>query len=622
MSRGVAILMLVFLALGGAGAPPSSGRALPDYRYFRALSVDLVGRPPTRAEIAEFERPDFDVDRWIDAHLAGPSYAERLTRIYMDLLRLELPPTVYFRPGDVVLHWAHVLDDTGRPIYVYFRYGQRRVDPLTDGTFCFTQSESGIDVLEQSQTGTPKPIAKKLLDERTVLVKPWWLYADYRDSYPKDFYAPSWIERFGYQLEMRLFVEPDKSAMSEIRVCKEEAQTAETGHIMVTGRKPAGRGDPLPPGRTKRAPVDTPYAIANAGKSISCTSKTGFESAADCGCGVGLERCMPGAPAGFMTPMDAPLGTGQPFTAAPRPAHLWLLAWISQEAVHFMDRIFGEDRDVRELLTSRASVVNGPLAQFYRFWANATCCNGTDFGYAQAEPLFDPSAVPAGIKFQDINTWQPVADRGPHASGLMTMPVFLLKFGTRRQRAHAIYSAFMCKDFVVKDVTLQPSTEPDLTKRPGCRACHIKLEPMASYFSRIAENDWTYLPASAFPLDAARCHGDPNGRLPNGCKIFYDPSFIDASHAKLRGAYAAPEHVDAGPAGLAADVTASPEFAPCVVKNVAQSFLGRQLTSDDDTWKAELAKLFVDGGYKMRPLVRAIVTSPQYRDLNDRKPAP
>jgi Protein of unknown function (DUF1585) len=47
--------------------------------------------------------------------------------------------------------------------------------------------------------------------------------------------------------------------------------------------------------------------------------------------------------------------------------------------------------------------------------------------------------------------------------------------------------------------------------------------------------------------------------------------------------------------------------------------LGRALAPEDDAWKTQLTKTFVDGGYRMKPLVRAIVTSPRYRAGNDRK---
>jgi hypothetical protein len=49
-------LLLISLAVAGAAGLPArdgrAGRALPDYRYFRALSIDLAGRPPTRDELA------------------------------------------------------------------------------------------------------------------------------------------------------------------------------------------------------------------------------------------------------------------------------------------------------------------------------------------------------------------------------------------------------------------------------------------------------------------------------------------------------------------------------------------------------------------------------------------
>lgn len=63
---------------------------LEDYKYFRALSIDLQGRVPTRTELQAFEQPGFDVDQWIDAHLSGDEYVDRMTRIYSDLLRPQI----------------------------------------------------------------------------------------------------------------------------------------------------------------------------------------------------------------------------------------------------------------------------------------------------------------------------------------------------------------------------------------------------------------------------------------------------------------------------------------------------------------------------------------------------
>ena len=57
-------------------------RTVDEYRYFRALSIDLQGRIPTRDEIAAFERPDFNTERWVDDKLQSPAYAERMRTLY------------------------------------------------------------------------------------------------------------------------------------------------------------------------------------------------------------------------------------------------------------------------------------------------------------------------------------------------------------------------------------------------------------------------------------------------------------------------------------------------------------------------------------------------------------
>lgn len=603
---------IVAMAIAAGGSRASAERSLADYRYFRALTIDFVGRPPTRSEIAAFERAEFRVDDWLDAHLTGRSYAERIRTIYSDLLRLDLPlAAAPFRPPAIMLRWTTIMGPDGKVIDLYFREGQRRTSADIDGQVCFTAAETGLQVpADGPPVGTPKRVSRKLLDARTVVVKPWWLYADYRAAKPRDRAGPDWVKRFGFELEWRMFTEPDgKTPMTGIRVCREEAQTAQAGRVVVTGRV-ARKGDPLPPGRQTRLPADTAFATAHKGEVVSCLTKAGFESSVGCGCGVGLERCVPTSPNGFVMPWSIPLGVDQPFDAAPRPAVLWLRTWWAEEAKRVFDRVFEQDRDIRELLTSRGTMINGPLAQFYRYFANAT--RGDDVGSAAVtDGLFDPSKVPASLAPHQVNTWIEVRDRGPHAAGILTMPVFLLKYGSQRQRAHAIYSAFTCRDFVAESAKLEASTEPDLTKRRGCAVCHRRLEPMAAYFARIAESDWSYLPAAQFPAVEPRCTTGNSAFA--ACKTVYDPVFTNANGAVLRGAYASVAHADLGPQGMAAEMTGSRDFAPCAAQTIASALLGRPLAVDDGSWQMDLAQHFAAGGYRMRTLVRAIVTSEQYR---------
>jgi hypothetical protein len=586
------LAVLPWIALVASLARPSEAeRTLPDYRYFRALSLDLVGRPPSIGELSAFEKPDFDLPAWIEMHLTAATYAERLRQIYMDALRLEIGPSFQFVPAPIVLRRETVLGPDGSPMYVYFRRGQRRVDPVTDGDFCLSRDDTGLEFPPNAVSlGFPHPVPQQVLDAKTVVVKPWWLYADYRGTLPGDRVGPDWNKRFpGFQLASALLVEPDGATKTaSVRVCREEAQTAETGVVYVSGRPAIRKGEPSPAGRLTQPPGDSPFARASKGRAVSCLTATGFASSVQCGCGVGLQRCVPGAgpqfdPPAFVMPTRTPLDAGLPFEATPQPAEAWEKLWWGEEAKHFLDRIFSEDRDFREVLLARSTIVNGPLAQFYRYLAGATCCGaGIGGGFPPPEPLVDPAAVPEALVPEDTATWLPIGDRGPHAAGLLTMPIFLTKYGSRRARAHVLYSAFLCKDFVADNVKLAPSNETDLAKRPGCSACHQTLEPMAAYFGHITESDWTWLPTS--PVATA--------------------------------------HAEAGPAGLAKELVASPEFAPCVVQNVTQSLLGRPLTPEDDAWKTQLVKTFVDGGFRMRALVRAIVTSPRYRAGNDVRSVP
>lgn len=322
-------------------------------------------------------------------------------------------------------------------------------------------------------------------------------------------------------------------------------------------------------------------------------------------------------PQAFVFPSQAQLGDETAFDAAEQSPAAWWRYWWGQEAVRFIDAIFAEDRDFREILTSPATQVNGPLTQFYRAVAPATCCgNGLNLGYTAPEPLFDPKGLPALLP-HDAATWKKVDSRGPRASGLLTMPVFLTKYGSRRARAHVLYSTFLCREFVAENLVLVPSEEPDLTKRSGCSSCHVALEPMATYFSRVSESDWTYLPEGAFPLSNPACKLDSKGAMSTSCKTYYDPAFSSATAAELRGAHASPEHAAAGPAGLAKALIEAPEFAPCAVDNVASSLLGRPLGLDDEALRASLIEAFQGGGFRMKKLVAKLLKSKAYREANN-----
>jgi hypothetical protein len=157
--------------------------------------------------------------------------------------------------------------------------------------------------------------------------------------------------------------------------------------------------------------------------------------------------------------------------------------------------------------------------------------------------------------------------------------------------------------------------------RPGCASCHATLEPLAAYFTRVEETTWTYLPAERFPIENPVCKLNAEGKTGQSCQRFYDPVFSSRERGVLRGAYASADHAERGPAGAAADLTRLPEFASCAVERVTESFLGRPLREEDEALLGALRERFVSRGYRMRPLVEAIVRSPAYARASNVRPA-
>jgi hypothetical protein len=615
----VALTALMLTGSTALAAGPTRG----DYRYFRALSIDLKGRVPSPEELASFEKPGFDLDGYVDQALSGPQAAERIRRVYTDLLRLSVGKSFQFVPGRATLRVQKVKDASGNTVQVLFRQGQRRADALTDGEFCFPKEITGqtypsnTAAKDDPAQGGAKGVPQAEIDKRTVLVKPWWLYRDHASAQPK-LSPDDWGADFA--LTKGLTQDDAGAPITQVRVCKEEAATAPMGVVYASGltKKP----DAIPAGRFTFPPTDSSYAQKNPGAPIDCRVGSALSLSADCGCGPGLERCNPATTEGFESsafnfPTQTPLGPDDGFDQSDQPTSSWLRYWWGQEAVQMLDHAAGDDVDFREVLTGKATWVNGPLAQFYREIAPATCCGqGVNFGYVSPEPLLDPKALPA-LSPHDATKWQKVADRGARASGLLTTPIFLTKYGSRRARAHVLYTAFLCKEFVAENLQLAPSTEADLTKRPGCSACHQGLEPMAAYFSRVQESDWTYLPAAQFPLVNTTCKLDSKGKLSSSCSPYYDPAFTDDSGAKLRGAYVSSEHAEAGPRGLGEEIAGSPLFASCVAQNVASSFLGRTLTDDDDGLRDQLAKQLEQSNFRVKAMVKALVKSDAYRKANN-----
>ena len=137
----------------------------------------------------------------------------------------------------------------------------------------------------------------------------------------------------------------------QIRVCKEEA------------------------GTLAQAPMDT--APTNM---LDCRTGYGVANSQGCGCGPGLELCMPAAhflasqPRGaFVSSRNTLLGVDDPTDAQTFEYRTWQSLWVAQEPQVFLYNLFLQDRDFRDVVSAKYTYVNGPLAQFYKLSSRSNC---------------------------------------------------------------------------------------------------------------------------------------------------------------------------------------------------------------------------------------------------------
>jgi hypothetical protein len=587
-------------------------RTLDEYRYFRALAVDLKGRVPTRDEITQFERPGFELGPWVEEQLRGTGYVDRITRVYMDALRLEANPLVTFTPAPATLAAETIKDDRGQLVRVFYRRGQRRAREITDGDFCLSAAESGIDTTKARPAAEALPqVSRDVLEKMTTTVRPWWIYRDYRTPHASERIDESWTPSRYFQPYKDLLTQPDgKTKITDVRVCREEAQTPDHGTLWLSGRPRT----PPPPGRTLPMPYDEPYAKAHEGEAVECASQLALAASIDCGCGVGLERCLPQLgdyALSFMLPPREPIGLENALNFGPNQVSHYQRWWWHQEILEILGHVLSEDRDIRELVTGKYTYMNGPLAQFYRWVEPSNCCGHERIlgMMNETEPLVLPERTPPLLP-HETDVWTFVPDRGPRAAGILTTAAFLEKFASRRARAAAAYTGLLCKNFVADASGAPPSKDPNLMVRPGCASCHATLEPLAAYFTHVKEGSMTFL---SLHTEDAQCRLR-DGKLIGYCPDFYDAPFSSASAGLLRGAYGSREHADAGPAALGAALAASPDYVRCAVDQVTSSFLGRPLTPDDEPLRERLLARFVESGLRMRTLVRSLVLDPVYAE--------
>jgi hypothetical protein len=224
--------------------------------------------------------------------------------------------------------------------------------------------------------------------------------------------------------------------------------------------------------------------------------------------------------------------------------------------------------------------------------------------------------------------WQKVAwDSGQPMAGILSSGALWLRHpsnGTNNHRGQAevVSEALLCSGFLERDVPLfnnidlsnEEVVKTALTTDPGCVSCHQTLDPLASHFFGFPR---------AAPGTVRKAYG-PGGECVNPERGACYP--LGEYREKLAGQWRkktgrAPNFFGLPSQDLrtlAAQIAEDPRFSMCA----ARRFYGylMQVDPDDlpDASAAALQDVFIAGGLQVKPLVKAIVLSDDFRAVGAR----
>ena len=328
----------------------------------------------------------------------------------------------------------------------------------------------------------------------------------------------------------------------------------------------------------------------------NCLNDSGREDPG-CGCGPNLERCYSvGAP-----------GAGDPMM---REA-------LVEEPERIFESVVREGRPYFEALTTRETLVNGPLVHYYQH------VGGYD---VVSRPMM--GGLP-NVPFTDTETWTRVTRSETHA-GVLTTYGYMMRFASDRGRANHFYATFLCQPF--EPVAELPpadepcSQDPDLSQRCGCNSCHATLEPAAAHWGRWRHGEqYGYLATDAFPNRRADCANCTGAGCSDICNDYYvtRPTSARAEYGDLGLLRAlqwrTPEErraLELGPRALVERPGNLELMEACTARTLAEHLLHRPLTEDETaSWLPELADRFRGAGHDFTALVRTVVEDERYRAI-------
>jgi hypothetical protein len=278
---------------------------------------------------------------------------------------------------------------------------------------------------------------------------------------------------------------------------------------------------------------------------------------------------------------------------------------VSEEPLRLIEYVALNDRPFSEIVTAEYAIAS-------------------ELGVAVwgATPLAaEPGAwLPAGWKKVAWDSGQPMA--GILSSGALWFRHPSNGTNNHRGQAELVAESLLCSGFLARDVPLfnnidlsdEEVVKTALTTDPGCVSCHQTLDPMASHFfgfPKIGPNN-------------VRKSYERGGECSNNERGFCYPlvEYREKQAAQWRKKTGRAPNFFGLPSTdlrtLASQIAEDPRFSMCA----ARRFYGylMQVDPDDlpDASAAALQQVFVDGGLQVKPLIKAIVLSDDFRAVGAR----
>lgn len=226
--------------------------------------------------------------------------------------------------------------------------------------------------------------------------------------------------------------------------------------------------------------------------------------------------------------------------------------------------------------------------------------------------------------------WQKVAwDSGQPMAGILSSGALWLRHpsnGTNNHRGQAelIAESLLCSGFLGRDVPLfnnidladEDAVKSALTTDASCVSCHQTLDPLASHlfgFVRVAPRAIRMSYAGdrcgtergqCYPLNEYRPRAATSYRRKTG----REPNFFGLPSTDLRT--------------LAAQIAADPRFSMCSARRFYAYFMQVELDDIPDATATALQDVFIAGDLRVKPLVKAIVMSDDFRAIGARAGTP